>query len=207
MRKIIYTAISDDYDNLKDPAILTPGWKYICYTNNKSVKSNIWQVIYLDSLTTKEQRKIKIIPPFEYDLCIWCDGSMLINCNLDQFIEKYHTGYFTLMNHPHRDCIYKEAEACIKLKKDDKEIICEQIEAYKNRGYPANNGMVATGILIRKNCGVVKVFNQYWWSQVERYSKRDQLSFNIAVYYCKIIYNLISFDILKKEFILNRHTK
>src|ERR1035437_508260 len=114
MKQIIYTAISDEYDNLKDPAIITPGWKYICYTNNKAVKSNVWEVIYLDSLTTKEQRKIKIIPPFEYDTCLWIDGSILINCNLDEFIKENPKGYYTIMKHPTRNCVYQEAVACIQ---------------------------------------------------------------------------------------------
>lgn len=207
MRKVIYTAISDSYDTLKDPAIITKEWRYICYTNNKDIKSDVWEIIYLDSLTVKQQRKIKIIPPFEYDLCIWIDGSMKINCDLDVFINTYHSGYFTLMKHPQRNCVYEEAVACIKRKKDDHNVIDEQVLAYKNRGYPADNGMVATGVIVRNNCGVVKVFCEYWWNQVERYSKRDQLSFNVSVYYCKIIYNLIPFDILKTEFILNKHNK
>ena len=122
MRKIIYTAISGDYDNLKDPAIITKGWEYICYTNNKSLRSNIWNIKYLDSLTTKEQRKLKIVTPFNYDICIWIDGSIRINCNLDKFIEQYHSkGYFTLMKHPQRGCVYEEAEACIKRGKDDQD--------------------------------------------------------------------------------------
>lgn len=207
MNKIIYTAISDNYDTLKDPAIITPGWQYICYTNNKAVKSNVWQVIYLDSLTVKEQRKIKIIPPFEYDICIWIDGSLLVSCNLDEFITENHKGYFTLMKHPNRNCVYEEANACIIRGKDDQDVIINQMTVYKNRNYPSNNGMVATGLMIRENKPLVHIFSSYWWNHVERYSKRDQLSFNVSVHYCKMYYNLISFDVLKKEFILNKHNK
>ena len=205
--KVIYTAISDNYDTLKDPSIITPGWQYICYTNNKALKSNVWKIIYVDSLTVKEQRNIKIITPFEYDVCIWIDGSIKINCDLDNFLKKYHKDFFTLMKHPHRDCVYEEAVACMFKKKDKNCIIEKQVENYKQLQYPKHNGMVATGVIIRNNHPTIKEFCQRWWREVALGSCRDQLSFNFTIWNHPIQYNLIPFDILKNELILNKHTK
>lgn len=33
-----------DYDNLKEPTVITKGWDYICYTSNKHLKSKHWDV-------------------------------------------------------------------------------------------------------------------------------------------------------------------
>ena len=44
MRKAIYTFIIGNYDTLKTPGVMTPGWDYICLTDNPTLKSTIWDV-------------------------------------------------------------------------------------------------------------------------------------------------------------------
>lgn len=207
MRKVIYTAITSGYDKLKEPLIITPGWDYICYTNNKDLKSKVWKIILVNLNCIKDVRKIKIIQPFESDISLWIDGSIDINCNLNEFIKNNHKSSFSVMKHPDRNCVYEEAKACIRLKKDNEDIINNQVSTYKEEGYPHNNGMVATGLIIRSNNEVVKEFCKCWWSEVEKYSRRDQLSFNYILNKFKIPINLLNFSILKREFQLTRHNK
>ena len=42
-RKVVYTCISGNYDTLKDPTVVTPGWEYICFTDQKVI-SNVWTI-------------------------------------------------------------------------------------------------------------------------------------------------------------------
>ena len=30
---LCYTVLSGDYDTLKKPTVITPGWKYVCFTD------------------------------------------------------------------------------------------------------------------------------------------------------------------------------
>jgi hypothetical protein len=196
-KKVIYTAILGKYDLLKDPLVVTPGWKYFCFTNNKDLKSDVWDIVYMNLQTVKQVRRIKLLPPFEYDLCIWVDASIEVSCNLDHFVRDNHQGYFTLMRHPHRDCVYTEAEACLKRNKDTPSVIREQIDKYRRLRYPSNNGMVATGLLIRNNCKQVKDFCEHWWKEIEMHSKRDQLSFNFTAHQHPIKFTLISFSVIE----------
>lgn len=205
MSKIIYTAIMGEYDLLKDPVVITPGWKYICYTNNKNIKSNVWQIEHMYLNSVKEVRQLKITPPFKYEICIWVDASIEVNCNLDDFIRDNHKGYFTIMKHPFRSCVYEEGRACISRKKDNQEIITEQMDRYRKMGYPENNGMVASGLIVRNSCIRVQRFCERWWKEVEQYSRRDQLSFNFTAYYYPLRYNLIPYSILEKEFVIYLH--
>mgnify|MGYP000918094738 CR=1 FL=1 len=211
-RKIIYTCITNNYDSLKEPLVITEGWEYTCFTNNKEIFSNkntAWNVIYMDLPTTKHQREIKINPSkfFNYDLCIWIDGSIRINCNLNEFVQKNHLQHFTTLLHPHRNCVYEEAETCIKLKKDDRLIISEQMYDYRKAGFPRDRGMIGSGLIIRTRSNENDDFCFKWWKEVEKYSKRDQLSFNYVLYHNPIPHNLISFGVLKNEFTLLKHTK
>lgn len=195
------------YDLLKAPIVITPGWKYVCYTNNKDLKSDIWEIVYMNFQHTKQVRQVKIITPFEYDLCIWVDASIEIKCNLDEFVRDYHRSYFTIMKHPYRGCVYMEAEACIKRHKDNADIIRAQMAYYRQHRLPHNIGMVASGLIIRNNCTQVKNFCEKWYKEVSNFSKRDQLSFNFVYFQNPIRLTLIPYEVLEKEFLLHPHHK
>ena len=50
IKKCIYTAIIGDYDNLYSSInnVKTDGWNYICFTDNKNLKSDFWKIIYVN---------------------------------------------------------------------------------------------------------------------------------------------------------------
>ena len=75
--------------------------------------------------------------------------------------------------------MYEEAQACLKLEKDDPELINKQIKRYMENNYPKHSGLIASGVLFRNhnNPQVIQVMND-WYNEIIKYSKRDQLSFN-----------------------------
>jgi len=219
MNKVIYTAIIGDYDNLTNPRVITPGWKYVCFTDSeklfKARKDYIWDIRMVKDSSLKSAkfaRKIKIchfgfLPGF--DISIWVDANIVVNCNLDLFLQKYHRvdKDFTIMKHPHRNCVYEEAEECIRRKKGFRDVIIRQIEKYRKEGFPPNQGLVASGVIVRPFNEKVNYFMKHWWEQVEKYSKRDQISFNYVLWEIPLSINLIPFQILKNEFILTKHER
>ena len=88
MRKVIYTCITDGYDSLKEPIVKTEGWDYICFTDSDlNYTGDTWKIVKIGLTDDKirHQRKKKIYNEYifdNYDLSVWCDGSMYINCNL-----------------------------------------------------------------------------------------------------------------------------
>lgn len=205
MKKVIYTAITNDYDTLKNPTTMTKDWDYVCFSD-RVINSDIWQVRPTLKSDAKEARKVKVdISDLNYDLSIWHDASFQIRCNLDEFINYYHRKELSIIDHPGRDCIYEEAEACIGLEKDRKELILDQMEAYEKEGYPTDNGLVATGIIIRTHTESVEKFGRIWWEEVKKWSKRDQLSFNYALWKHPLNVHLFKSDVWFREFYLNRH--
>ena len=211
MRKIIYTAIFGNYDNLRPPKVENPGWEHICYTDNPNLYyehkfeevRDVWDVRVVDSKefgAVKTARNIKICPPMDYDICIWVDGCFEIKTDLDKFVETYHNGVFTLSDHG-RNCIYREGEVCAHIKKDSEEVINAQMQRYRKEGYPEANGMVATGMMVRNNRKDVQELCDFWWSEVLKGSKRDQLSFNYALWKYYVDVRIISFkDMIDNHF-------
>jgi len=75
-----------------------------------------------------------------------------------------------------RDCIYEEGLFCIKRKKDTEARIMEQLNFYRNEGYPEHNGLYEAMWLFRRHTPRLKEFMRFWWGQVKRFSRRDQIS-------------------------------
>ena len=186
---VCYTCITDRYDSLKQPLVVSKDIDYVYFTDNLSLQSNIWQIRPIpDELrnlsNVKKQRVIKICPHRylrEYDISIWIDGSMQVQGDLQKFIQQYDLYKCPLYTriHPSRHCIYDEAEACMRMNKGSCQEIVEQISKYKKEGYPENAGMVETGILLRKHNDMkCQMFDNMWASELLLHSHRDQLSFN-----------------------------
>ena len=190
-KKVIYTCITGGYDNIIEPAKITEDFDYICFTDDKTLTSNFWEIRELpeevkDLSVTKKQRYVKInahkVLP-EYELSIWVDGNVLVKGDLNKLIEKYVKGKENISvfvpKHPKRDCIYAEANACISMKKDTAENIKPQIEKYRKEGFPEKYGLLQSNILIRKHLkeDCIRLMED-WFNVLKDGSHRDQLSFN-----------------------------
>ena len=191
--KVIYTCISGEYDTLMEPEYISEGYDYVCFTD-QPFKSKVWQIrpipeelSYLSEV--KRQRCIKIKPHRylpEYDFSVWVDANISLKGDINTFINENCSNEGAVLyvgKHPQRDCVYQEGEACIKIKKDTKENVNRQLNAYKKEGFPEHYGLPQTGIMLRyHNDESCKMLMETWWEQVERYSHRDQLSFSYALW-------------------------
>ena len=91
MKKVIYTCITDEYDKLITPKVISKDFDYICYTDSEKLKSDFWEIRkmpseFLNYPKTKINRAIKILPHKilqEYDLSIWVDANVSINADLN----------------------------------------------------------------------------------------------------------------------------
>ena len=190
-KKVVYTCISGPYDTLKDPRFINSEYDYVCFTDQKFV-SNIWDVrplpAGLEGLTqVKKQRKVKVCPHLylkEYDFSVWIDANVDIIGNIEDYVQSNcakEKGAFAVGEHPQRKCLYDEAEACISLKKDTQEHIDPQLKRYRAEGFPKMFGLPQTCIVFRyhNDPGCIKL-DEDWWSEIEKGSHRDQLSFSYA---------------------------
>ena len=99
-----------------------------------------------------------------------------------------------MMKHPSRDCIYDEFHACYEEPRDDRDTMQDQVQRYADKGYPEHNGLVATGVIIRRNNKKVLKFCKAWLKEVENGSIRDQLSCNYVLWKQKVKIDLINFQ-------------
>lgn len=209
MRRVVYTCIIGNYDTLKDPYIKDPNFDYIAFTNNPSLKSNHWQIrqINVKGLdNTRAARRVKILCTEylkDYDLSVWIDGSIQIKSTLIDLVQKVIIGKDIVALTHGRNCIYQEAIVCKERLKDDPTMIDFQMKYYQSQGFPKNQGLISTGLLIRRHTDKIDKFMKAWWEQVKNYSKRDQLSFNFVQWKHRLNLSQLPFDILRNSTYFN----
>jgi hypothetical protein len=202
-KKIAYTVLIGDYE-LYEPTYINKNWELICFTD-QNITSKNWSIVHAkdDGYPRKKAREIKIRCDkfLDFDLCLFIDSKFTIKCNLDKFIEENMRTNITLMEHNKRVCAYDEAKFCINNDIGNKKDIQNQINFYKQEGFPLKFGLYGTGILIRKNKSEVIEFMKQWYNEIEKYSCRDQISFSYVLWKNSIKVNSIPFKETYRRFI------
>ena len=204
---VIYSCVTGNYDNVGNtllaslPAIDCDA-NFVLFSDAVSTPEarNNWQILPLHfkhplcQRRTARWHKVNSHALFPYaDTTVWIDGSQkfkpvrlfadLIEPNLQHDIATF--------KHPIRNCVYQELNACIKYRKDNEILMRQQVEKYKIEGYPPHNGMVETACVLRRNTPEIVAFNKAWWSELDKHSFRDQLSFNYVAHKMDTAYSTI----------------
>jgi len=161
---------------LKEPSVVTPGWKYICFSD-KPIESKVWEIRLIKNTPGIDRRmKIKAHDYFDSGVVVYMDGSFRIVDNLNDFISDV-SSTFSLAKHKRCNCIYKEAEVLLKRNMIDRVIWKEQKERYQQEGFPAEWGLCRNGILVRDlSDPKVRAINEHWGEEYQNGAFRDQLS-------------------------------
>jgi hypothetical protein len=188
---VVYTSIFGDYDSLHDPRVPSPQVRFICFTDSSEVRSKAWEVVRVapDRNSTDMNRRVKInphlyLPPHDYSLYI--DGNVRILGPLEGLFEKYsRITEIAAPRHPARDCLYDEAEVCMRNGRGDPAKILGIVSSYRLAGFPIGAGLFEFHMLFRRTFApsVVRLM-ETWWSEYERGAGRDQITFPYAAWRC-----------------------
>ncbi|MFP4163035.1 MAG: glycosyltransferase domain-containing protein [Chitinispirillaceae bacterium] len=221
----IYTSIFGGYDGLL-PQKKIDGVDYICFSDRPH-HSRTWDVRVVEPVSddpTRSSRHYKILPHRylkDYETSIFMDGNFLVVGNAVKLVQKAFE-YAPMAAFPNsktaqgKGCVYEEYNSILALGektgryKDDPVVMKNQIERYKKENYPEINGLITSGVLVRRhhNPRVIDVMER-WWNELKNGSKRDQLSFNYSAWRENFDFSLISGNIRDNEcfFMLGKHRK
>ena len=98
-------------------------------------------------------------------------------------------------------------KAAAELREDLKKEVTELRTKYNKENYPKNNGLIISGILLRRHndLDVIKTMES-WWTELKYGSKRDQLSFNYVAWKNNLKFNYIDGDSRNNDYFI-RDTK
>lgn len=195
-RIVVYTCIVGNYDSIPEPLLQYPNVKFVAFVDSPNLlekKNSFWEFRSLPTLNeltspTLKNRYLKFHPSRffeEYDYSIYIDGNVRVTSDIRPLIQmcKEKTG-LAMHQHGSRDCIYDEAEVCLLYKRGNAKKIREQIENYKNNGFPRNFGLNEANIIVSdlKN-QISRILLDKWWAElIKSQSMRDQLAWPFVLW-------------------------
>ena len=162
---IILTSIFGDYDILKDPEEIDPYAYYICITDNKDLKSNVWHIIYDEELANSSYTNLqkafiikykKIFSYFNLDsfrYIVRLDASIQLHKPLYPIIKYLYDNDYDccLMLHPERNDMIDEYNEWETLRNHNKIYKDTFIREMSKRLFDINNtGLIETTLQIYK---------------------------------------------------------
>ncbi len=186
-RLVVYTAVVGAYDTLVPPQYFPPNCDFVVFSDEPMVVEG-WTTRplgYMHQDSSRSARFVKLHPHFffaEYEYSIWLDANIGVIGNVAAFIEQLRSGNFiSSFIHPLRNCIFEEGAECIVRKKDDELTILQQLERYRTLRVPEHGGLWETNCLVRRHNdpACIKLMTS-WWQELDRGSKRDQLSLPVV---------------------------
>jgi hypothetical protein len=214
---VVYTAISAGYDQLKSvPEAWRKQARFVAFLEEPQPGFG-WEFQPLPKIFDDHCRNAKIpkiLPHFYFPktrYSLWIDGALQITSALPlgQWVPAYLREHdLAMFSNDHYQCLYDEALMCSRSGLDYFEVINNQINRYREEGYPANNGLVDCGVLLRRHTAKMNRFNERWYREIVTGSRRDQLSFNYVAWKLGLKYQLMPGTYFKNpHFKWIRHAK
>jgi len=157
-------------------------------------KSEIEHIKLSKMLKTQGFKMLK-----NYDIFLYIDGRISITMDINTYLKKLENDDIIFMKHRQKS-ILEHFNVIIKNNYDDIEMIKTIKKRYDDYNYKYDNGMIEGGVLLFKNNERVDMFLSDWWNEISKYSHRDQLSANFAIFLNKNLkYNIVENPIYGKE--------
>ncbi|MCL6699248.1 glycosyltransferase [Sphingomonas sp. NSE70-1] len=182
------TAIAGRYDTPKWHEHLLPNADYLLFSDvlQSHPLHDVRPFPYFNVDPTRMARFIKTHPHSfapDYKVVIWVDGNMVIRGDLGEEIETFIQSGCPIgaIPHPLRSSIYDEGEACTKRAKDEPELIDRQLDRYRRQGFESQFLIESGFMMYRLDHPQLPGLLSRWWGEIERGSRRDQLSLPFVI--------------------------
>lgn len=214
MSKIaVYTCITGGLE----PLILDQNFRgadYYLYSDERPVTLGQWKYrkstdLFHDPRRNARYHKLLSHLMFpDYDYTVWIDGSMQLKITAQKLVDELGSKDIMAFKHTDRSCVYEEGKVCREYKLDYADTIDKHLERLAEDGYPKDNGLSETKIVVRKNNDKVCKFNELWFYMLATGSLRCQLSFDYAVWKTKAkLKRLTSYKDLPEWFTYTKHVR
>lgn len=191
-RACIYTCVMGGYETLNElDENASSEYPRYCFTDDPSLTSDTWTVRLIERAfpmdSVRSQRRVKIMAHEylpEFDVSLYIDNSVALKVNPEEILEAYLDDVdMAVPSHSFHSCVLDEFIAVADHGLDEPARIFEQLNHYQLT-FPdvLFERPFWTAILLRRhNEPAVRQTMVDWNNQVMRYSRRDQLSLNVAV--------------------------
>lgn len=200
---VVYTCVTGNYDVIQEPYIQEENVDYVLFTDNSKIKSNIWNIRDIPEDIKKFEntviinRYIKMHPKElfpTYDYAYYIDGNVKIFSEITSLIDKISKNSgLAFHKHKARNCAYDEIEACILMKKGNKEQLIDTRKKFEKEQFPKCYGLLECNFFIvdiNNECSS-KILNMWWEEFYNSKCYRDQIYLPYVLWKNKIEFSNI----------------
>ncbi|MCK5784021.1 MAG: DUF616 domain-containing protein [Desulfobacterales bacterium] len=184
---VVYSANLGGRDRFILPEYITDDWDYVLFTDAEIEGEHIFEIRKPRYENTDPKRTTGYLKTHphewfpEYEYSVWVDACIQVKGpHLESMVKdciQWGLLYMGCAHSQKRKSIYEVLTACILGRKDDPMIMAKQVRRYIDAGYPDNLGILESGLIIRNhNTPHVMEIGKAWWEEIQKGSKRDQLS-------------------------------
>jgi len=179
-------------DRLRTPTVRNPAVRYVCFTDRAPAPEPYEHVLVEvppNGARSAElfSRQLKILADHPAlgtpDVLLWHDAAFELQCD-PVAVARQHLQSFDLLafRHPHRTRIEDEGTAIAALGYAAPEVLAQQAASYRAEGFTEASVITSTGFSLRRLTPAVRAFSRLWWDEVRRWTWRDQMSVDYALW-------------------------
>jgi len=143
MRYTILTYIFNNYEFVREPWIIDPDADYLLITDDKSLSSKHWKIIYderLEGLSVFDKCYFVRFHLFEYaktDICIRLDGSILIKDSLKPIVDRFQelNADILLMMNPVHNYLHEDYDEWVETRSYPRDAANRAMKKLESLGY------------------------------------------------------------------------
>jgi hypothetical protein len=191
---VVYTALFGRYEALiEEECALDSDAEFICFTDDPSLTSKTWRVELVEPRfpmdPIRSARWVKVFGDDsiwqEFDRSLWVDNRVSLKADpteiLDSLLEEPQAD-MALFEHSFRHRVIDEFDAVVEGRFDDPDRVYEQLIHYAEASPDVlDEQPLWTGFIARRHNEQVASAMHTWAAHICRYSRRDQLSVNLAL--------------------------
>lgn len=191
-RLVVYTAMTRGYDELQQPEEPSPDIDYLCFSNDIPDKQiGVWKVLPIPFQTDDRVALVrfpKLLPEKvleKHGFSLWVDSNITVTREIQsRALECMSNGVpFAVLPHSVRHSVMDEAVICLRSGIGNPREIVRQMRFLVSNGFPDDLGLKECCIVFRDHSDErVTAFDELWWDLFCKYSKRDQLGCDFALW-------------------------
>lgn len=203
-KHVVYTALCGDYELINELEIKhRQETRYVCFTDKENLESKTWEVIVVEEFTSEDpirrSREIKMLAHQFFETnskILYIDNAVQLKIDGAEILESLLDHHpIAVFHHSRRKTVLGEFVACSKYGLDDYEVIRDQFRQYTNDHLLTMLEVPYWGGFVAKvNCSETDSVMKSWFQQYMLFSKRDQLSFNVALAIAPCPINIVDYN-------------
>jgi hypothetical protein len=187
-RYICYTANIGKYDDLPTIKNRQQNIRYICFTDTPKLflSPGPWELVkigpyFCDNKLTNGYLKALSHIFFGFNvISLWIDANLR---DVDTAEAFSHEEVVSVLPHIVRDTVKDEISTVVDSKLENNDAAARHYDFLQSHGFPDNIGLSATMLLVRDHRNPkVRMANEIWWDIISTGVRRDQLSFDFAMW-------------------------